>query len=90
MAINKAQEYIKTNGDLSVPLSLRNAPTKLMKDLNYGANYKYTHNHKSESHLQEFLPDEIKETEFFTPSNNKRELSLKQYLNKIWKGKYNY
>ena len=90
LAINKAQEAISSEKDLSVPLHLRNAPTKLMKDLNYGSDYRYTHDYKDEEHLQEFLPDQIKDTTFFVPSNNKRELSFKQYLNKIWKGKYNY
>ena len=90
VAINKAQESLSNNDQLSVPLHLRNAPTKLMKELNYGADYMYSHNHKDQAHVQEFLPNEIKNTTFFTPSNNKREMMFKEYLNKLWKGKYDY
>ena len=90
VAINKAQESLSNNDQLSVPLHLRNAPTKLMKELNYGADYMYSHNHKDKAHVQEFLPNEIKNTTFFTPSNNKREMMFKEYLNKLWKGKYDY
>ena len=90
VAINKAQESLSNNDQLSVPLHLRNAPTKLMKELNYGADYMYSHNHKDNAHVQEFLPNEIKNTTFFTPSNNKREMMFKEYLNKLWKGKYDY
>ena len=89
VAINKAQESL-SNDQLSVPLHLRNAPTKLMKELNYGADYMYSHNHKDNVHVQEFLPNELKNTTFFTPSNNKREMMFKEYLNKLWKGKYDY
>ena len=89
VAINKAQESL-SNNQLSVPLHLRNAPTKLMKELNYGADYMYSHNHKDNAHVQEFLPNELKNTTFFTPSNNKREMMFKEYLNKLWKGKYDY
>tara|TARA_B100000963_G_C22574512_1_gene647733 strand:+ start:132 stop:1418 length:1287 start_codon:yes stop_codon:yes gene_type:complete len=90
VAINKAQESLSNNYQLSVPLHLRNAPTKLMKELNYGADYMYSHNHKDQAHVQEFLPNEIKNTTFFTPSNNNREMMFKEYLNKLWKGKYDY
>ena len=90
VAINKAQESLSNNDQLSVPLHLRNAPTKLMKELNYGANYMYYHDHKDNAHVQEFLPNERKNTTFFTPSNNKREMMFKEYLNKLWKGKYDY
>ena len=90
VAINKAQESLSNNGQLSVPLHLRNAPTKLMKELNYGADYMYSHDHKDNAHVQEFLPNELKNTTFFTPSNNKREMMFKEYLNKLWKGKYDY
>ena len=89
VAINKAQESL-SNNQLSVPLHLRNAPTKLMKELNYGADYMYSHDHKDNAHVQEFLPNELKNTTFFTPSNNKREMMFKEYLNKLWKGKYDY
>ena len=90
VAINKAQESLSNNDQLSVPLHLRNAPTKLMKELNYGADYMYYHDHKDNAHVQEFLPNELKNTTFFTPSNNKREMMFKEYLNKLWKGKYDY
>ena len=90
VAINKAQESLSNNNQLSVPLHLRNAPTKLMKELNYGADYMYSHDHKDNAHVQEFLPNELKNTTFFTPSNNKREMMFKEYLNKLWKGKYDY
>ena len=90
VAINKAQESLSNNDQLSVPLHLRNAPTKLTKELNYGADYMYSHDHKDNAHVQEFLPNELKNTTFFTPSNNKREMMFKEYLNKLWKGKYDY
>ena len=90
MAINIAQDLIKKTGDLPVPLHLRNAPTKLMKDIGYGAEYQYSHENTRKLHEQEFLPNEIKNTRIFTPSENKRELDLKKYLNWVWKGKYDY
>ena len=73
MAINKAQQLVKQTGDLSVPLSIRNAPTKLMKDLGYGDNYKYAHNYENNFTQAEFLPDEVKNTLLYEPGNNKRE-----------------
>jgi putative ATPase len=88
MAIKKAQEYVKDTGDLSVPLPLRNAPTKLMKDLGYGEDYKYAHDFENNFTELEFLPDEIKGTSFYVPGNNKREMALKEFLEKRWKGKY--
>jgi len=90
MAINIAQDIVKKTGDLSVPLHLRNAPTKLMKDIGYGSNYQYSHNETENLHTQEFLPKEIVNTAIFTPSNNKREQDLRKYLNFVWKGKYGY
>ncbi len=90
MAINKAQEAVREHGNSTVPLGLRNAPTKLMKELDYGKEYKYSHDHKSKLHLQEFLPQDLSGKTFFIPSNNKRENALKDYLKKTWKGKYNY
>ncbi len=89
-AINEAQEIVNKTGDLSVPIHLRNAPTKLMKELGYGSAYKYSHNHDNELHKQEFLPEEISKTSLYEPSHNKRENELKEYLKSIWKGKYNY
>ena len=88
MAIKKAQEYVKETGDLSVPLPLRNAPTKLMKELGYGENYKYAHDFEDNFTDLEFLPEQIKGTSFYIPGNNKREIALKEFLEKRWGKKY--
>ena len=87
-AIGKAQALVRETGDLSVPLHLRNAPTKLMKELDYGKNYKYAHSFENNFAEQEFLPDELKNTTLFEPGNNTRELSIRDFLKKLWKGKY--
>lgn len=89
-AINEAQQLVKQTGDLSVPLSIRNAPTKLMKELGYGDNYKYAHNHANNFAIHEFLPDEITGTKLYDPGNNSRENTLRSYLKNLWKEKYNY
>jgi len=89
-AIGKAQTIVKETGDLSVPLHLRNAPTKLMKELDYGKNYKYAHSFENNFTEQEFLPDEIKNTKIFEPGNNARENTIRDFLKKLWKGKYGY
>lgn len=89
-AIGDALQQVKQTGDLSVPLHLRNAPTKLMEDLDYGKNYKYSHNYKDNFAEQEFLPKEIKNTKFYDPGNNARENSFREFLKKRWKDKYNY
>jgi len=88
MAIKKAQANVNKTGDLSVPLPLRNAPTKLMKDLGYGENYKYAHDFEDNFTALEFLPEELKGTSFYIPGNNKREIALKEFLEKRWKDKY--
>ena len=80
-AINKAQALVKETGDLSVPLSIRNAPTQLMKELGYGDNYQYAH---------KFLPDAIKNTKLYNPGNNQREQSQRDFLKKRWNDKYDY
>ncbi|MGM0946588.1 MAG: replication-associated recombination protein A [Bacteroidota bacterium] len=90
LAINKAQALVKETGNLSVPFHLRNAPTKLMKDLDYGKNYKYAHDFPGNFVNQEFLPDEIKNTSFYQPGENARENELRKYLSSRWKGKYGY
>ena len=90
MAINQAQALVREKGDLSVPLHLRNAPTKLMKDLNYGKAYKYSHDFPGNFVEQEFLPDEIKGTKLYEPGENARENELRKYLSGKWKGKYGY
>ena len=89
-AIGDAQQKVKETGDLSVPLHLRNAPTKLMKELDYGANYQYAHNFDQNFINQEFLPDEISNTKFYEPGNNSRENNFRELLKKRWKDKYGY
>lgn len=89
-AIGKAQTLVRETGDLSVPLSLRNAPTKLMKELDYGKEYKYSHSYENNFAEQEFLPDDVKNTKLYEPGNNARENSFREFLKKLWKGKYNY
>lgn len=90
VAINEALALVQQTGDLSVPLHLRNAPTKLMKDLNYGKDYKYSHNYENNFVSQEFLPKEIENTRFYEPSNNARENDFRNTLKTRWKDKYNY
>lgn len=87
-AIGKAQQTVRQTGDLSVPLPLRNAPTKLMKDLGYGKEYKYAHNYQNNFAEEEFLPEEVSGTSFYKPGNNSRENAIKEFLDKRWKGKY--
>jgi len=89
-AIGKAQELVRKTGDLSVPLPLRNAPTKLMKDLDYGKNYKYSHSFESNFVNQEFMPEEISNTTLYNPGNNARENNFRDVLKTRWKDKYNY
>ena len=89
-AIKDAQQLVRQTGDLSIPLHLRNAPTKLMKDLDYGKDYKYSHNYDNNFVDQEFLPEEIKNTKLYDPGNNARENSFREFLKKRWKEKYKY
>ena len=89
-AIGNAQQLVKETGDLSVPLEIRNAPTKLMKELGYGDNYKYAHNYEGNFANQEFLPDDIKNTKLYDPGNNARENAHREFLKKRWKDKYDY
>lgn len=89
-AIGEAQSLVRQTGDLSVPLSIRNAPTKLMKQLGYGKEYEYAHNYEGNFVPHEFLPDEIKGTTFYKPGNNAKENSLKTYLKHLWKDKYDF
>ncbi|MCP4978648.1 MAG: replication-associated recombination protein A, partial [Maribacter sp.] len=88
MAIKNAQQTVKQTGDLSVPLPLRNAPTKLMKDLGYGKEYKYAHEYENNFVEEEFLPEDLSGTSFYTPGKNQRENAISDFLNKRWKGKY--
>ncbi len=90
LAIVKAQQIVKQTGDLPVPLHLRNAPTKLMKELGYGDEYKYAHDFDNNFAEQEFLPDEIQNTSFYEPGNNARERELRTFLKNRWKNKYGY
>jgi len=90
MAINKAQQTVKQTGDLSVPLALRNAPTKLMKDLGYGEDYKYAHDYENNFIAEEFMPKEVAKTSFYRPGNNQRENAIKDFLRKRWKDKYEF
>ncbi len=89
-AIGEAQKLVKQTGDLAVPLSLRNAPTKLMKELGYGDNYQYAHDYEGNFVAHEFLPKEIVDTKLYEPGNNNRENGLRDFLKKRWKNKYNY
>ena len=90
LAINNALNIVQKTGDLSVPMHLRNAPTKLMKDLEYGKNYKYAHDFENNFIEQEFLPDEISGTKLYEPGNNLRENQFKETLKNKWKSKYDY
>ncbi len=89
-AIGEAQQIVRQTGDLSVPLSIRNAPTKLMKQLGYGKEYEYAHNYEGNFVSHEFLPEEIKGTTFYKPGNNPKENALKSYLKQLWKEKYDF
>jgi putative ATPase len=90
MAINRAQSLVKETGDLPVPLHLRNAPTKLMKDLDYGKGYKYAHDFDQNFVEQEYLPDQLRNTKLYDPGQNTRENELRKHLSQRWKGKYGY
>lgn len=89
-AINKAQQLVKETGDLSIPLSIRNAPTKLMKELGYGSDYKYAHSYEQNFAEHEFLPDEIANTKLYDPGNNPREEAQRKFLRSLWNKKYGY
>ena len=88
MAIGTAQQIVKQTGDLPVPLPLRNAPTKLMKDLGYGSDYKYAHNYQNNFVEEEFLPEELSGTAIYEPGSNLRENGIKEFLKNRWKDKY--
>lgn len=88
LAINEAMALVKKTGNLPVPLHLRNAPTKLMKDLDYGKDYQYAHAHEGNFIDLEFLPEEISGTKFYEPGNNSTENKIAEQLRKKWKDKY--
>jgi len=89
-AIGAALSAVKQYGDLPVPLHIRNAPTKLMKSLDYGKNYQYSHSYENNFSPQEYLPKEISGTKFFDPGKNAREEELRKLLKSLWKDKYGY
>lgn len=89
-AINKAQELVRRTGDLSVPLHLRNAPTKLMKELNYGTEYKYSHAYPGNFVEQEFMPETLSGTKLYDPGTNAAEEKTRQSLREKWRQKYSY
>jgi putative ATPase len=90
MAINNAMAAVKQNGDLPVPLHLRNAPTQLMKGMDYGKNYQYAHDYDNNFAVQEYLPDALSGTAFYQPGNNAREEELRRFLKARWQSKYGY
>jgi putative ATPase len=89
-AIGKAQTLVNQYGDLPVPLAIRNAPTRLMKKLDYGKNYQYAHNYENNFAAMEFLPEEIKNTLIYNPGKNAREEEIRKFLKERWKEKYKY
>jgi putative ATPase len=90
LAIRQASEAFRAQGDLAVPLHLRNAPTRLMKEIGYGKDYRYAHDFSRNFVDQEFLPDGLSGTKFYDPQNNSREQELRQRLKELWKQRYGY
>ncbi len=90
VAIGKASEAVSKEGDLSVPLHIRNAPTRLMKDMNYGKGYKYSHAFENNFSEQEYLPEKLVGSAFYEPQKNAREEEIRKYLKNLWKEKYGY
>jgi putative ATPase len=81
---------VREQGDLPVPLHIRNAPTRLMKNLNYGKGYQYSHDYNGNFSPQEYLPSELSGMKFFDPGKNAREEELRRHLKSLWKDKYGY
>lgn len=90
MALANAQQAIRRTGDLAVPLHIRNAPTKLMKEMGYSDGYKYAHDYPGNFVEQEFLPDALRGTKFYEPGDNARENETRKLLQWRWKEKYGY
>lgn len=90
VAIGDAMAAVKMHGDLAVPLHLRNAPTKMMKQMDYGKNYKYAHSYDNNFVLQQFLPGQLEGRIFYTPQRNAREEEMRRFLKERWKEKYGY
>jgi putative ATPase len=89
-AIGEAMAAVKKWGDLPVPLHIRNAPTRLMKNMGYGKNYEYSHSYENNFSPQEYLPEKIAGTKFYDPGKNAREEELRKFLKNRWNEKYNY
>ena len=90
LAINQAQTLVRQTGDLPIPLNIRNAPTRLMKDLDYGKGYKYSHDFNGNFAEQEFMPDAITGTKLYEPGQNVQEQKLQERLQQLWRDKYGY
>ncbi|MET6999825.1 replication-associated recombination protein A [Chitinophaga defluvii] len=90
MAISKAQSIVSQTGDLPVPMHIRNAPTKLMKEMGYSKGYNYSHDNENNFAPQEYMPDAIRNTKLYDPGKNPREDELRKHLRQLWKDKYNY
>ncbi|MEP5613503.1 MAG: replication-associated recombination protein A [Cyclobacteriaceae bacterium] len=90
VAIKKAQSIVQETGDLAIPMPIRNAPTKLMKEQGYGKGYQYAHDHDLNFVNMEFLPDELQNTTLYDPGQNPREEDLRRFLKARWKEKYGY
>lgn len=90
VAIGAAGDAVRNKGDLPVPLHIRNAPTTLMKNLDYGKGYQYSHNYENNFSPQEYLPEQIAGSRFFEPANNAREDDMRKFLKSLWKDKYGY
>ncbi|MBS1564857.1 MAG: replication-associated recombination protein A, partial [Bacteroidetes bacterium] len=90
VAIGEAMAAVRRHGDLPVPMHIRNAPTKLMKNLDYGKGYQYSHSYENNFSSQEYLPEKIAGTRFYEPGKNPREEELRKFLRNLWKDKYGY
>ena len=88
MGIDNALAFVNKTGNLPVPLHLRNAPTKLMKELDYGKDYKYAHSFDNNFVEQEYVPKEVKGTKFWEPQNNAQEAKIREHMKRLWKDKY--
>jgi putative ATPase len=89
-AIGAAMEAVRKFGDQPVPLHIRNAPTRLMKNLGYGKDYQYSHSYENNFSPQEYLPEALSGTKFYDPGHNAREEELRRHLRQLWKEKYHY
>jgi putative ATPase len=89
-AINKAQALVKQTGNLPVPLPIRNAPTKLMKNIGYGKDYQYAHSYEGNFSEQEYMPEQLSGTKLYEPGKNAAEEKMREKLKQNWKNKYNY